>query len=55
MNYQLPILSLTQEQIDMIVLQGLPPKLHMNNNTARSTIFGPELLGGLNLPNLYTS
>jgi hypothetical protein len=37
-----------------IVLQSLLPKLHLNRNTAQSIIFGPELYGGLSIPNIHT-
>jgi hypothetical protein len=38
-----------------IILAALLPKLHVNRNTARSIIYGPEKYGGLALPNLYTT
>jgi len=37
-----------------IILQALLPKLHLNRNTSRKIIFGPELFGGLGLPHPYT-
>jgi hypothetical protein len=37
-----------------IVLAALLPKLHVNRNTSRSIVFGPERYGGLALPNLHT-
>ncbi len=37
------------------ILQVLLPKLHLNQNTARSIIFGPEMNGGLALPYLYVT
>ncbi len=36
------------------VLMALLPHLHLNRHTARSIILGPEEMGGLSLPNLYT-
>jgi hypothetical protein len=35
-------------------MMALLPRLHLNRHTARSIIYGPEEMGGLNLPNLYT-
>jgi hypothetical protein len=37
-----------------IVLQALLPKLHINRNTVRAIIHGPEDYGGIRLPHLYT-
>jgi hypothetical protein len=37
-----------------IVLQALLPKLHINRNTVRAIIHGPEGYGGIGLPHLYT-
>jgi hypothetical protein len=58
LRYQPPLLSLTQKQCDKlqsIVLQALLPKLHLNRHTACSIIHGPEALGGLALPQIYTT
>ena len=58
LRYQPPLLALTQQQchkIQSIVLQALLPKLHINRHTARSIIHGPATLGGLALPQLYTT
>lgn len=55
-RYQPPLLSLTKHECDKLmspVYMSLLPKLHVNRNTARAIIHGPEDLGGLNLPNLY--
>jgi hypothetical protein len=45
--YQLPCIFLSQSLCDSLML-------HVNRNTARSIIFGPEELGGMNLPHLFT-
>ena len=37
-----------------IVLQALLPKLHINRNTSRAIIHGPDCLGGMGIINLYT-
>ncbi len=34
-------------------LMAVLPKLHLNRHTARSIVYGPEIYGGLNLPNAY--
>ncbi len=34
-------------------LMAVLPKLHLNHHTARSILYGPELYGGLNLPDAY--
>jgi hypothetical protein len=54
--FQPPALSLSQKECDQstsIALKALLPKLHINRNTARSTILGPQELGGLQLADLY--
>jgi hypothetical protein len=55
--YQLPLLTLNLKQCETIVsivIQALLPKLHINRNTARAIIHGPEDYGGIGLPHLYT-
>jgi hypothetical protein len=55
-GFPLPALSLTEKQCNAIqspALKGMLPKLHLNQHTARSILYGPELYGGLNLPNAY--
>jgi len=55
--YQLPLLSLTRQQCEslmFIVLEALLPKLHINRNTSRAIIHGPDCLGGMGIINLYT-
>lgn len=55
--YQPPLLSLTRNQCNKLmtpILQALLPKLHINRNMVRSIIYGPVILGGLSIPNLYT-
>jgi len=37
------------------VFMALLPKLHLNRHTSRAIIHGPEELGGLALPHLFTS
>jgi hypothetical protein len=52
-RFQLPILSLSKMEclaIQVPALRAFLPKIHINRNTARSIIFGPEELGGLALP-----
>jgi hypothetical protein len=54
--YQPPLLSLCKCECDKImspVYMALLPKLHVNRNTSRAIIHGPELYGGLSLPNLH--
>jgi hypothetical protein len=56
LGFQPPVLSLYQADYDRLtslVMAALLPRLHVNRNTARSIIFGPECYGGLSLPNLY--
>jgi hypothetical protein len=56
-RYQPRLLSMTKQQCDKVMtvlLKALLPKLHVNRNTARSIIYGPESLGGLALPDIYT-
>jgi len=58
LRYQPPLLALTAKQcytLQSIILQALLPKLHINRHTARSIIHGPSELGGLALPQLYTT
>jgi hypothetical protein len=58
LHYQPPLLALTAKQcytLQSIILQALLPKLHINRHTARSIIHGPSELGGLALPQLYTT
>jgi hypothetical protein len=58
LRFQPPVLSINQQQCDKLmsqILQVLLPKLHLNQNTARSIIFGPEMNGGLALPYLYVT
>lgn len=60
-GFPLPALSLIEKQCNSIqspALKGMLPKLHLNQHTARSilygpVLYGPELNGGLNLPNAY--
>jgi hypothetical protein len=52
----LPIMTLTEEQCNIIqspAICAVLPKMHMNQQTARSIVFGPSIYGRLNLPNLY--
>jgi len=56
LRFQTPALSLSQKECDQltsIALQALLPKLHINCNTARSRIFEPQEIGGLQLADLY--
>jgi len=49
-RYQPPLLSLTKQECDKMmspVLISLLPKLHVNRNTSRAIIHGPEDLGGV--------
>jgi hypothetical protein len=58
LRFQPPVLSISQQDCDKlmpIILAALLPKLHVNRNTTRSIIYGPEKYGGLALPNLYTT
>jgi hypothetical protein len=58
LRFQPPVLSFTQHQCDKLMTQilwVLLPNLHINRNTARSIIFGPEEYGGLALPDLYVT
>jgi hypothetical protein len=57
-RYQPPLLSLSQtncNQLQSTILMTFLPKLNINRHTARSIIHGPEELGGLELPHLYTT
>lgn len=48
MRYQLPLLSLTRKECDKLmapVFMALLSKLHVNRNTSRPIIHGPEELG----------
>jgi hypothetical protein len=56
LRFQPPVLSLTKHQCDKLIspiYMALLPKLHVNRNTSRTIIFGPERLGGLSLPHIY--
>lgn len=56
LRFKPPGLSLSKKecvQITSIALRAALPKLHLNRNTARSMIFGPQELGGLSLADLY--
>jgi hypothetical protein len=58
LTFCLGALFLQERECDQIqgpALRATLSKLHLNRNTARSIIFGPQRYGGLNLPNLYTS
>jgi hypothetical protein len=35
------------------IFRAILPKMHVNHNTSRAIVHGPEELGGLNLPNMY--
>jgi hypothetical protein len=51
-------MTFTEEKCNFIqspAVNAVLPKLHLNQHTARSIIFGPSEYGGLNLPNLYCS
>ncbi len=55
-SFSLPVLTLTEQECNKIMspaLMAALPKLHLNRHTARSILYGPELYGGLNLPNAY--
>jgi len=57
LRYQPPLLQLTKRECDKLmapVLQAILPKMHINRNTSRAIIHGPEELGGLALPHLHT-
>jgi len=57
LQYQPPLLSLSKKECGKLmttILKALLPKLHVNRNTARSIIYGPEALGGLALPDIYS-
>jgi hypothetical protein len=43
------------EGLQSIVNNALLPKLHVNRKTACCIIHGPEELGGMSLPYLYSS
>jgi hypothetical protein len=56
LRFQPPVLSLTKQQCDKLIspiYMALLSKLHVNRNTSRTIIFGPERLGGLSLPHIY--
>jgi hypothetical protein len=56
LRYQPPLLQLTKRKCDKLmtpVLQAILPKMHINQNTLRAIIHGPEELGGLALPHLH--
>ena len=58
LRYQPPLLSLSQSecnQLQSTTLMALLPKLNVNRHTARSIIHGPEELGGMDLPHIYTT
>jgi len=55
-GYSLPVMTFTQDECNFIqspALCATLSKLHLNQNTARSIIFGPSLYGGLSIPALY--
>jgi hypothetical protein len=35
------------------IFRAILPKMHVNHNTSRAIVHGPEELGSLNLPNMY--
>jgi hypothetical protein len=58
LTFCLGALFLQEKECNLIqgpALRATLSKLHLNRNTARAIIFGPQRYGGLNLPNLYTS
>lgn len=58
LRYQPPLLALTHKQchaLQSIALQALLPKLHINRHTARSIVHGPAELGGIALPQVYST
>jgi len=57
-GFSLPAMTFMEEKCNFIqspAVNAVLPKLHLNQHTARSIIFGPSEYGGLNLPNLYCS
>jgi hypothetical protein len=55
-GYSLPVMTFTRDECNFIqspALRATLSKLHLNQNTARSIIFGPSLYGGLSIPDLY--
>jgi hypothetical protein len=55
-SFSLPAMTLKEEECNFIqspAINAVLPKLHLNQHTARSIIFGPLEYGGLDLPNLY--
>jgi hypothetical protein len=57
-GFSTPVLSLTYNQcvhIQVPAIQATLSKLHLNRNTSRAIVFGPDTYGGLGLPDLYTS
>jgi hypothetical protein len=57
LRYQPPLLPITRKQCAIlmtILLRALLPKLNINRNTARSIVYGPSSLSGLNLPHIFT-
>jgi hypothetical protein len=57
LRYQPAVLSLRENECHKLlslILMAILPKLHLNRHTARSIIYGPNELGGLDLPSLYT-
>lgn len=56
-KYPAPALTLSESDCHTILspaLMALLPKLHINRNTSRAIIHGPESLGGMHLPTVYT-
>jgi hypothetical protein len=54
---KLRYLWLTKQDCDKLtsqVLMAILPKMHLNRNTSRATVHGPEELDGLALPHLHT-
>jgi len=57
-RFQMPILPLSKtdcNKISSILLRAVLPKMNINRNTARSIVYGPVELGGLGLPDIYTT
>jgi hypothetical protein len=57
LRYQPPLLQLTKQDCDKLmspILMAILPKMHLNRNTSRAITHGPEEMGGLAIPHLYT-